>query len=201
MSERGVRVLKTEVLSDDWARLTKFTIEYTRRDGGRQTQLRQVYDRGNGATILPIDPDRGTVLLIRQFRMPAFVNPRPDGKIVLIEACAGLLDANDPLTAIEKEATEELGYRLRDVRQIFDLYMSPGSVAERLFFFVARYGPADRVGAGGGEIGEGEDIDVLEMSLDEALALVAKGEIVDAKTVLLLQYAKLKGLAGPSAGA
>jgi nudix-type nucleoside diphosphatase (YffH/AdpP family) len=196
LSEPKVKVIDSEVLSDDWAKLTRYTIAFTRSDGTRQTQVRQVYSRGNGAAILPIDRRRGTVLLIRQFRMPAFVNPRADGASVLIEACAGLLDENDPETAIVKEAREELGYRLHRVRQVFDLYTSPGSVAERLIFFVAEYGPEDKIDAGGGEIEEGEDIEVLELGLDEALRLTAAGEIADAKTILLLQYAKLQGLAG-----
>ena len=190
-----VRILGEKVLSDDWARLTKYTIAWKRRDGREEEQLRQVYDRGNGAVIIPFDPARGTVLLVRQFRLPAYLNPVPgaSGDGMLVEACAGLLDANDPETAIRKEAEEELGYRLAAVRQVFDLYMSPGSVSEHLAFFVARYSPADRISAGGGNPREGEDIEILEPTLEAALAMTADGRIADAKTVLLLQYLKLHG--------
>ena len=183
-----VRILKEELLADDWARLTKYTIDYRRRDGGHETQIRQVYDRGNGACILPIDPNRGTVLLVRQFRMPAYVTGHDP---YLIETCAGLLDDLDPEAAILKEAEEELGYRLRDIVRVFDLYMSPGSVSERLAFFTARYAPADRISDGGGALHEGEDIEVLELAFDEAMAMVRAGTIVDAKTVILLQHAAL----------
>ncbi len=190
-----VRILKTELLADDWAKLTKYTIDFRRRDGKREEQIRQVYDRGDGAGILPVDPERGTVLLVRQFRMPLWFgrpNIRPRG--MLIEVSAGLLDANDPETAIRKEAEEELGYRLHNVRRVFDAFMSPGSVSERLALFVATYSPADRISAGGGALAEGEDIEVLELPLAEAVAMVDRGAISDAKTVMLIQHAVLKGL-------
>jgi len=198
MSKRErVRIVDEKLLSDDWAKLTKYSIDYTRRDGTVERQVRQVYDRGNGAGILPVDRDRGTVLLVRQFRMPVYLNPAPGAaeRGVLIEVCAGLLDDNDPETAIRKEAEEELGYRLRSVRRVFDTYMSPGSVSERLSLFVAEYSPADRISAGGGAADEGEDIEVLEIVLADALAEVDKGNIADAKTVMLLQYAERKGRA------
>ena len=136
------------------------------------------------------------MLLVRQFRMPVWIN-KPDAKErgMLIEVCAGLLDKNDPETAIRKEAEEELGYRLKAVRQVFDAFMSPGSVSERLALFVANYSPADRISAGGGEASEGEDIEVLELPLAEAIAMVERGEIADAKTIILLQYAAMEGLA------
>lgn len=186
-----VRVLKAEVLADDWARLTKYAIDYRRRDGSHETLVRQVYDRGDGAAILPYDPERGTVLLVRQFRMPVYLN---DGRGWLIETCAGLLDELDPEAAIRNEVVEELGYELDGITRVFDTFMSPGSVSERLALFVARYSPADRISAGGGAEEEGEDIEVLEPSLDEALAMVASGAIRDAKTIILLQYLKLHGL-------
>ncbi len=188
-----MRVLEAKILSDEWATLTKYTIDYRRRDGGHETQIRQVYDRGNGACILPLDPDRGTVLLVRQFRLPVWVNTG-GGPSRLIEACAGLLDDLDPETAIRREAEEELGYRLGDIHRIFDLFMSPGSVSERLAFFIASYSPADRVFKGGGKEEEGEDIEVLEPTLDEALAMIRGGEITDAKTIILLWHLKLYGL-------
>jgi nudix-type nucleoside diphosphatase (YffH/AdpP family) len=183
-----IRIKSVEILSDDWARLTKTTFDYRRNDGKWETQIRQTYDRGNGAAILPFDRQRSTVLLVRQFRYPAFVSGHPEP---LIEACAGLLDDHNPETAIRKEAEEELGYRLRDVRHLYTPYMSPGSVTERLSFFTADYTPADRISAGGGAADEGEDIEVLEITLDEALALVRDGGIIDAKTIMLIQHLKL----------
>jgi nudix-type nucleoside diphosphatase (YffH/AdpP family) len=192
MNER-IRIRDVRVLSDDWYVLKKTTFDYRRRNGQWQTLSRETYDRGNGAAILPYDPTRGTVLLTRQFRFPAYVNGHPEP---LVEACAGLLDERDPETCIRQEAEEEAGCRMRNVRRIFDAFMSPGSVTERLAFFVGEYSAADRVSAGGGLVEEGEDIEVLEPTLDEALAMVERGEIVDAKTIMLLQYAKLKGLLG-----
>lgn len=188
-----VRILEEKLLADDWATLTKYTIDYRRRDGGRETQIRQVYDRGNGACILPHDPDRGTVLLVRQFRMPVWVETG-GGPSRLIEACAGLLDDLEPEAAIRREAEEELGYRLGAINRVLDVYMSPGSVSERLAFFTARYSPADRAFKGGGKEDEGEDIEVLEPTLDEALDMVRTGEIADAKTIILLWHLKLYGL-------
>ncbi len=186
-----IRIKSVEILSDDWARLTKTTFDYRRNDGTWETQVRQTYDRGNGAVILPFDRERSTVLLVRQFRYPTFITGHPD---LLIEACAGLLDDHDPETAIRKEAEEELGYRLRDVRRVYTTYMSPGSVTERLTFFTADYTPADRISDGGGAADEGEDIEVLEITLDEALAQVRDGTIVDAKTIMLIQHLKLEML-------
>ena len=189
--EERVRNVTWEVLSDDWATLTKYRFDYRRNDGTWSSQIRQAYDRGDGAVLIPYDPDRGTVLLIRQFRMPAWVKGRRD---LMIEACAGILDADDPVTCIRKEAQEELGYRFDDVKQVYFIYMSPGSVTEELAFFTTAYSPADRIGAGGGHADEGEDIEVLEMPLDEALAMTRDGRIIDAKTILLLQHLKLYGL-------
>jgi nudix-type nucleoside diphosphatase (YffH/AdpP family) len=186
-----IRIRKSEILSDEWARLTKYTIDYRRRDGRWETQIRQVYDRGHGAAILPYDPLRRTVLLVRQFRMPAYVTGHPEP---LIEVCAGLLDEHDPETAIAKEAEEELGYRFRNIRRVFAPYMSPGSVSERLYHFIAEYSPADRISKGGGAAHEGEDIEVLELQIDEALAMTEDDRIIDAKTILLLQYVRLKKL-------
>jgi nudix-type nucleoside diphosphatase (YffH/AdpP family) len=192
MAER-VRVREVRVLSDDWYLLKKTTLDYKRRDGSWQTLSRETYDRGNGAAILLYDPPRGTVLLIRQFRYPAFVNGHPEP---LIEVPAGLLDELSPEEAIRREAEEEAGCHVAQPRRIFEAFMSPGSVTERLVFFVAEYSAASRVNAGGGLAAEGEDIEVLERTLDEALAMVTRGEIVDGKTILLLQYAKLNGLVG-----
>jgi nudix-type nucleoside diphosphatase (YffH/AdpP family) len=188
-TENEVRNHSSEVLSDGWAELSKHTFELKRRDGTWDKQVREIYDRGNAAVILPYDPLSGTVLLVRQFRLPAFLQ---GDRAPLIEACAGLLDGNDPETCIRKEAEEELGYRLGAVTHIYDIYMSPGSVTEKLSFFTAEYSPADRVSDGGGEVSEGEDIEVLEMPLGDALALVASGGIIDAKTVMLVQHLALQ---------
>jgi nudix-type nucleoside diphosphatase (YffH/AdpP family) len=183
-----IKIRSVETLSDDWGTLKKTTFEYQARDGTWETQTRETYDRGDGAVILPYDAERRTVLLTRQFRLPAYVSGHPEP---LIEACAGLLDADDSETAIRREAEEELGYRLRDIKHLYTPFMSPGSLTERLSFFTADYTPADRVSAGGGHAHEGEDIEVLEMSLDEAMAAVLDGRIVDAKTIMLLQHLKL----------
>lgn len=187
-----VRIVDVKVLSDDWYVLKKTSFDFQRSDGSWQRQSRETYDRGNGATILLYNRERRTVVLTRQFRFPAYVNGTPDG--MLIEACAGLLDRDDPATCIRRETEEETGYRIAEVRPVFEAYMSPGSVTERLHFFVGAYEARDKVSAGGGEHHEGEDIEVLEPTLDEALAWVAAGTIRDGKTILLLQYAKLNRL-------
>jgi nudix-type nucleoside diphosphatase (YffH/AdpP family) len=181
-----VRVQDVKILSNDWYVLKKTTFSYRRRDGTWQTQSRETYDRGNGATILLYDPARRTIVLTRQFRYPAFVNGCDD---LLIEAPAGLLDNASPEERIRAETEEETGFRVRDVRQVFEAYMSPGSVTEKLFFFVGLYEPADRVATGGGQAAEGEDIDVLELGIDEAMAMIGTGAIRDGKTIMLLQYA------------
>lgn len=186
-----VQVLKKEVLLDDWSVVTKYTIDYKRHDGRHETQIRQVYDRGDGAALLPYDPKRGRVLLVRQFRMPAWVAGETG---MLIEACAGLLDKQDPESCIRKEAEEELGYQIGRPRLVFAPYTSPGSVSERLYCFVAEYSPADRISHGGGSEHEGEDIEVLEVDAAEAFAMIADGRIIDAKTIMLLQYARLEKL-------
>lgn len=183
-----VRNLAFHTLSDEWATLKRVTFDYRRRDGTWEQQVRQTYDRGDGAVILPYDPDRGTVLLTKQFRIPAYVSGHPEP---LIEAAAGLLDADDPETAIKREAEEELGYRFAEVTPVFKVFMSPGSVTEQLSFFTARYAAADRVSAGGGHADEGEDIEVLEVTLAEAFAMVTDGVIVDAKTIMLIQHLML----------
>lgn len=184
-----VRIKQVKVLSDDWYVLKKTTFDFKRNDGSWQEQKRETYDRGNGAAMLLYDPERRTVILVRQFRFPAFVNGNDD---LLIEAPAGLLDAAEPESRIRAEVEEETGYRVRAVEKVFEAYMSPGSVTEKLHFFVGRYTPADRVSAGGGEEDEGEDIEVLELDIDRALAMIGAGEIRDAKTIMLLQYAALK---------
>lgn len=185
-----IRIKSVELLSDDWATLKKAVYDYRRRDGTWETQIRETYDRGDGAVILPYDPRRGTVLLVKQFRFPAYVTGHAEP---LIEACAGLLDADDPESAIRREAEEELGYRLWEVRHLYTAYTSPGSLTERLSFFTADYSPEDRISEGGGHPDESEDIEVLEVSLEQALADVREGRIIDAKTIMLIQHLKLEG--------
>ena len=187
-----VRILEERLLSDDWYILKKTTFEYRCRDGHWQRQSRETYDRGNGAVLLLFNVERSTVVLIRQFRFPAFVNGCRDG--LLIEACAGLLDGDDPQTCIRREAEEETGFRVRSPRKILEAYMSPGSVTEKLHFFVAEYETQDRLSAGGGDLAEGEDIEVIELPLASALQMISTGAIQDGKTIMLLQYAALLGL-------
>jgi len=186
-----VRIQKVQTLSDDWYLLRKTTFDLRRRDGTWQTQTRETYNRGNGATILLYDPDRRTIILTRQFRFPAFVNGCADD---LIETPAGLLEAASPEDRIRAETEEETGYRIHDIEKVFEAFMSPGSVTEKLFFFVARYSPFDRVSPGGGNRAEGEDIETFEIDIDAALGKIASGEIQDGKTIMLLQYAKLARL-------
>jgi GDP-mannose pyrophosphatase NudK len=174
----AVEVLNTEVLSDNWYMLRKVTFRLRKRDGTWETQSREAYDRGNGATILPYDPSRRTVILTRQFRLPTFVNGNASG--MLIETCAGLLDSENPWQCITRELREETGFEIHNVRKVMEAYMSPGSVTEILHFFVAEYTPAQRASAGGGV--EEEDIEVLELTIDEAEAKIATGEIRDGKT-------------------
>jgi GDP-mannose pyrophosphatase NudK len=183
----AVEVLNTEVLSDNWYVLRKVTFRLRKRDGTWETQSREAYDRGNGATVLPYDPRRGTVILTRQFRLPTFVNGNETG--MLIETCAGLLDDENPWQCIARELREETGFEIHSAKKVMEAYMSPGSVTEILHFFVAEYTPSQRASAGGGV--EEEDIEVLELTIDEAQAKVASGEIRDGKTIMLLQYAAL----------
>lgn len=186
-----IRIIADEVLSDNWYILKKYTFDQQRREGEWQRQSREVYDRGNGATILLYNRDRKTVILTRQFRFPVFINGHPDD---LIEAAAGLLDNMDPESRIRAEAEEETGFKVSRVEKIFEAYMSPGSVTEKLYFYVAEYHPLDKTGAGGGIKAEGEDIAVLEMPLEEALKGIETGLIVDGKTIMLLYHVALKGL-------
>jgi nudix-type nucleoside diphosphatase (YffH/AdpP family) len=186
-----VRITDVEVLATAWHVLRRTTLEVRGRDGSWRTQQRETYDRGNGATVLLYDQDRRTVLLARQFRYPVYVNGHPDG--MLVETAAGLLDDDDPATAIRREAAEELGVVIGELEPVFEVFMSPGSVTERLHFYAAPYSPDTRAGRGGGLADEGEDIEVCELPFDDALARVADGRIADAKTIMLLQWAALSG--------
>src|ERR1700727_1583771 len=185
MRER-VRIQKVETLSDDWYVLKKTTFELLRRDGTWQRQSRETYDRGNGATILLYNLVQRTVVLPRQFRFPAFVNGHSG---LLVEAAAGLLDEATPEDRIRVEVEEETGYRVDHVRKIFEAFMSPGSVTEKLHFFIAEYDGSTRVTHGGGNRMEGEDIEVIELPIKDAIKAIESGAIEDGKTIMLLQYA------------
>jgi nudix-type nucleoside diphosphatase (YffH/AdpP family) len=189
MQDSPIRITAEETLSDNWYLLKKYSFDLRRRDGSWQAQTREVYDRGNGATILLYNLEQRTVLLIRQFRMPTFVNGHSG---YLIESAAGLLDNASPEDRIRLEAQEETGYRIGAIEKIFDAFMSPGSVTERIHFFIGQYEPGDRVSDGGGLAEEGEDIEVLELGFDEAIAMIGRGDIVDGKTIMLLQYLQLR---------
>lgn len=191
MSEK-VKIISKEILSNNWYTLRKITYEYQKKDGSWQQQNREAYDRGNGATILLYNKENKTIILTRQFRLPTFLNGNPDG--LMIEACAGLLDKDNPEDCIKRETEEETGYKIAEVRKIFEAYMSPGSVTEILYFFVAEYSQSMKVTDGGGIEHEQEDIEVMELPFDKAMAMIKNGEIKDAKTIMLLQYAKLENL-------
>ena len=187
-----VKIVGETLLSDNWGTLKRYEIDYRFADGSSQRLMREVYDRGNAAVILLVDPERETVILTRQFRFPVHLCGDDPA---LIEACAGLLDGLTPEACARKEAEEETGYRVGAAIHLFDSYMSPGSVTEKLSFFIGSYDPRSRISAGGGLAHEGEEIEVLELPLKAAIEMVARGEIIDAKTIMLLQYAALQGIA------
>lgn len=192
MKNGTVKNIKVELLSDHWYTLQKVTFEYQKEDGTWEKQVREVYDRGNGAAILLYNLEKRTVVLTRQFRMPSYMNGNPTG--MMIEVCAGLLDGDHPEACIKKEVEEETGYRVGKVKKVFESYMSPGSVSEILHFFIGQYDDKMKVGKGGGGAHETENIEILEYKFEEALKLVQQGVIKDAKTIMLLQYAKLQEL-------
>lgn len=189
---KNFKITNTEILSDNWYVLRKITYEYLQNDGTLQTQSREAYDRGNGATILLYNKASQTVILTRQFRIPTYVNGNADG--MMIEACAGLLDQDNPEDCIRRETEEETGYKIRDVKKVFEAYMSPGSVTEILYFFIAEYSKDMKVSDGGGLEEEAENIEVLEYPFTKALEMIRTGEIKDAKTIMLLQHLKLEGI-------
>jgi nudix-type nucleoside diphosphatase (YffH/AdpP family) len=188
----NIRNIEKTVLSDNWYTLNKFKFDYQKEDGTWETQEREAYDRGNGAAILLYNTEKGTVVLTRQFRMTTYVNGNEDG--MMVEACAGLLDGDNPEDCIRKEVEEETGYQITDVRRVMECYMSPGSVTEILYFFIGAYEDRMKVSEGGGADDETENNEVLEYTLDTAVEMMASGEIRDAKTIMLLQYAQIHGL-------
>ena len=181
----SVQIRGIETIAHVKGKLISVNYEQRRRDGEQQSRTREVYDNGNSAVILPYDPDRKTVLLTRQLRLPVFLQ---DGNARTLEACAGKLDGEEADRRIVKEVQEELGYKVSDVERLFELYVSPAAIMEKIVFFTCIYSPADRVSDGGGLKEEGEDIEVVETSLEEAAAMITTGEIIDAKTVVLIQY-------------
>jgi GDP-mannose pyrophosphatase NudK len=189
---KRIRNIEKTLLSDNWYTLNKYVFDYQNTNGQWQRQVRESYDRGNGATVLLYNSDEGKIVLTRQFRMPTYVNGNPDG--MLIETCAGLLEQDNPEDCIIREIEEETGYQINKVKKLFEAYMSPGSVTEVVHFFIAQYQDTMRVSEGGGLAQEQEYIEVLEMDFDLAYNMIASGEIKDAKTIMLLQYAKLHHL-------
>lgn len=194
MKYGNIRNIKKELLSDNWYTLNKVTFEYQREDGTWETQIREAYDRGNGAAILLYNKEKGTVVLTRQFRMPTYLNGNADG--MMIEACAGLLEKGNAEQTIKMEVEEETGYKIDKVEKVFEAYMSPGSVTEILYFFIGQYEETMKVSEGGGAEDETENIEVLEMDFTTTLKMIGSGEIKDAKTIMLLQYAQLQNLFG-----
>jgi len=190
MQNTKVEIEKTEILSDNWYTLKKVTFNIQKKDGTAESQSREAYDRGNGAVILLYNTNTKTIILTRQFRMPTYINGNSTG--MLIEACAGLLDNDNPEECIKRETEEETGYKISKVEKIFEAYMSPGSVTEILYFFIAEYSSEMKITNGGGLEDEGEDIEVLEIDFEKALEMIDSGEIKDAKTIMLLQHLRIK---------
>ena len=188
----NIKITKTELLSDNWYILNKITYEYLNKKGNWETQIRECYDRGNGAVILLYNKQNKTIILTQQFRLPTFINGNPTGQ--MIEACAGLLDKDNPEDCIIKETQEETGYKISKVKKIFESYMSPGSVTEILHFFIAEYSSEMKISDGGGLAHEQENIEVLELDFNTAYNMISSGQIKDGKTIMLLQYAKIHGL-------
>jgi GDP-mannose pyrophosphatase NudK len=187
-----IKVISEEILSNNWYTLKKFTFDYLKPDGSSERQSREAYDRGNGAVILLYNSEKQTIILTRQFRLPTYINGNESG--MMIEACAGLLDKDNAEDCIRRETEEETGYRIGEITKVFEAYMSPGSVTEILYFFVAPYTDAMRIGHGGGCADEHENIEVMEMPFGDAVAMIASGDIKDAKTIMLVHYMQLQGL-------
>lgn len=188
----NIKITNTQILSDNWYHLKKVTYSYTKQDGSVHVQSREAYDRGNGAAILLYNTVHKTVIMTRQFRLPTYINGNPTG--MMIEACAGLLNMENPEECIVRETEEETGYTVTSVQKVFEAYMSPGSVTEILYFFVAEYDAHMKTGKGGGAEHEEENIEVLEIKMDEAMLMISDGRIRDGKTIMLLQYLRLNSL-------
>lgn len=189
---KPIEIMDTQLLSDNWGILNKVTFNYKLPDGSVQLQQREIYNRGNGAVILLYNKSKNTIVLTKQFRIPTWFNGNPDG--MMIEACAGLLDENDPAECIKRETQEETGYIVNDVKKIMEVYMSPASVTEILYFFIGEYSESERVSSGGGLDEEQENIQVMEYKFADAVQMIADGQIKDAKTIMLIQYAQINNL-------
>jgi nudix-type nucleoside diphosphatase (YffH/AdpP family) len=192
MRNPEIEILKSEILSNNWYTLKKVTYSYLKKNGTLETQSREAYDRGNGATILLYNKKSKKVILTRQFRLPTYINGNETG--MMLETCAGLLDKDNPEECIRRETEEETGYKIAAVEKVFEVYMSPGSVTEIVYFFVAEYSRDMKINEGGGIQEEQEDIEVVELDFDKAFNMIATGAIKDAKTIMLLQYAKINHL-------
>jgi len=192
MKNPKVKINNIKNLSNDWYKLDKVNFDFQTKDGNWQNQNRECYNRGDGAAILLYNPIKKKVILTKQFRMPTYLNENLSG--LMIEVCAGLLDKNDPLTCIKKETEEETGYKINNPKKIFELYSSPGAVTEKIHYFIAEYNDAMKISDGGGIEEETEEIEVLELNFEKALKMISTGEINDAKTIILLQYAKINDL-------
>lgn len=192
MSNPKVKINKIENLSNNWYQLNKVDFDYQTKNGQWQNQLRESYDRGDGAAILLYNPSKKTVILTKQFRMPSYLNENNDG--MMIEVCAGLLDEDDPLTCIKKEAEEETGFHIENPVKLFEIYSTPGAVTEKIHYFIAEYNDEMKISEGGGLVEETEEIEVLEFDFEKAVSMISTGEICDAKTIILLQHAKINNL-------
>ena len=192
MSSSKVKIINVENLSHDYYKLDKVKFDYQTKNGKWQHQSRECYDRGDGAAILLYNSSKKTVILTKQFRMPSYLNDNNDG--MMIEVCAGLLDKNDPVTCIIKEAEEETGYKINNVKKVFEIFSTPGAVTEKIYYFIAEYNDTMKVSEGGGLEEETEEIEVLGIDFNKAIEMISTGEICDAKTIILLQYAQIHKL-------
>jgi nudix-type nucleoside diphosphatase (YffH/AdpP family) len=192
MKNTKVKITSIENLSSNWYKLDKVNFDYQLKNNSWQAQSRECYDRGDGAAILLYNPTKKTVILTKQFRMPSYLNGNKDG--MMIEVCAGLLDANDPLTCIQNEAEEETGYKINNPTKLFEIYSTPGAVTEKIHYFIAQYADDMKISDGGGLANETEEIEVLEIPFTKAIDMISTGEICDAKTIILLQYAQINKL-------
>jgi len=188
----SIKIIKTEILSKNWSTLKQITYEYLQEDGTWQTQIREAYGRGNAAAILLYNTESKSIILTRQFRLPAYINGDHSG--MLIEVCAGMLDDDTPEVCIKRETEEETGYKINKVQKVFESYMSPGSITELMYFFIAEYSHDMKIHEGGGIAHEQENIEVIEMNFQEALNMIETGKIKDAKTIMLLQYLRIKNI-------
>lgn len=189
MNTEHLKNVKNELLSDNYYILKKYIFDYKMKSGNWVTQMREVYNRGDGAGILLYNKLKKTVILVKQFRMPTFLNDNNDG--FLVEICAGMLDKDHPEACIIRETEEEVGYRIKEVKKVYEAYSSPGVMTEKMHFFIGEYTDNMKVSEGGGLDTEHEDIEVLEIPFAEAVKMLENGLIHDTRTIVLLQYAQI----------